>query len=600
MAAALRHRGPDACGTWVGPGVGFAHTRLSLFDLSDVANQPWVEGGDALVFNGEIYNFGELRVELEAQGRRFRSTSDTEVLFALLQQRGLDETLRRIRGMFAFAFHDGASGITHLCRDRYGIKPLLYTERPEGVWFASEAKALLPVAGVEVDRMLTLFALRTLGDKFQTRTLFRDVRQVAPGSVVSVRAGRVVGDKAYAPLLDQVDEARYRELDRTRFDQVVDELRYLLERAVDRMAACDARLGVFLSGGVDSGLITAIAATQRHRDLLAFTSDVVGPGSEREAAQDLADGLGVGIETSVFGPGDWIRHWVATTWSLETPVITNPSAVPFGQVARVAHDIGYKAVLTGEASDELFLGYPRLASGGLERLAGAPVQALRRLYRRVPGLADAILDERDSNSSAFLRGIAGGFEDVAIESEAVDRYSFLPPEQARLHAVSAVMTQTSLQALLQRNDRMGMSASIESRFPFLDEDVVKFALNLPVRWKLRRSRAVHDPKHPFVVDKAPVRAIACSYLDEDRAARCKSGFATPGLHGVQIRPGAFRGGWAADAFGAGRSFDREIAEWHQPYDRAKLMSIEIFGRLFGAGHSVEAVEEFVRSTCVEV
>lgn len=285
-------------------------------------------------------------------------------------------------------------------------------------------------------------------------------------------------------------------------------------------------------------MITAIAAAQRHRDLLAFTSDVVGPGSEQEAAQDLADGLGVGIETSVFGAGDWIRHWVATTWSLETPVITNPSAVPFGRVARVAHDTGYKAVLTGEASDELFLGYPRLASGGLERVAGAPVQALRRLYRRVPGLADAILDERDSNSSAFLRGVAG-FEDVAIESEAVDRYSFLPPEQARLHAVSAVMAQTSLQALLQRNDRMGMSASIESRFPFLDEDVVKFALNLPVRWKLRRSRAVHDPKHPFVVDKAPVRAIARSYLDEERAARCKSGFATPASTACRSGPEPF-------------------------------------------------------------
>ena len=150
-------------------------------------------------------------------------------------------------------------------------------------------------------------------------------------------------------------------------------------------------------------------------------------------------------------------------------------------------------------------------------------------------------------------------------------------------------------ALLQRNDRMGMSASIESRFPFLDEALVGFAVNLPAKWKLRRSAALHDPKHPFVVDKAPVRSVSAGYLGPELAARRKSGFPTPGLHGVRVRSGAFAGGWAAEAFGAGRSFDREISEWHQPYDVAKLLSIEIFGRLFGAGQSVSEVEEFVHS-----
>lgn len=597
MAGALRHRGPDGCGTWVGPGAGFAHTRMSRFDLSDVANQPWVDAGAALVFNGEIYNFGELRSELEAEGRRVRSTSDTEVLFALIQDRGLDETLRRIRGRVAFAFQDEKSGITHRCRDRYGIKPLLYTSPAGGVRFAAEAKALMSVGCVEIDEMLALLATRTVGDKFQTRTLFRGVRLVAPGSVVSVRDGQVIGDVSYAPLLDQVEAARYRDLERKSFEQICAEPRALFQGSVDRMAACDARLGVFLSGRADSGLIAAIAAGQRHAHFRAFTSDVVGPGSEREQAEQVARRLGIDIETSVSGPGDWVRDWVRTTWSLETPVITNPIAVPFGRVAQVAHAAGDKSVLTGQSVDEVFLGYRRLASGGIERVAGAPVQMIRRLYRRVPGLADAVLDERDSNSSAFLRGVADGFEDVAIQSEAEARYYFLAPDQARPRAVSAVMAQTSLQALLQRNDRMGMSASIASRFPFLHEDVVGFALNLPVRWKLRRSRAVHDLKHPFVVDKAPVRAVAGACPGDESAARRKSGFPTPGLHGVQVRPGAFHSNWTAGAFGAGRSFDREIAEWHRPYDRAKLLSIEIFGRLFGARQSVE---DYVRSACTEI
>ena len=161
------------------------------------------------------------------------------------------------------------------------------------------------------------------------------------------------------------------------------------------------------------------------------------------------------------------------------------------------------------------------------------------------------------------------------------------------------MIQTSLQALLQRNDRMGVSASFESRFPLLGEDEAGFALNLLVRCKLRRSRSLHDPKHPFVVDKAPVRALAGAYLGDDVASRRENGFPTPSLPGVDVREGAFRGGWLANAFGDGRSCDREIAEWFKPCDRAKLLSREIFGRLFGAGQSVDEVEEFVTSVCVE-
>lgn len=595
MASTLTHRGPDSSGVWSAPGVGFAHTRLSLLDLSDAARQPWVGAGDALVFNGEIYNFAELRDRLERRGRRFTSASDTEVLFASLQIDGVDETLRVIRGMFAFAYHEGSSRTTYLVRDRFGIKPLVYMAGDRGVIFASEVKALMSVAEPHIDQTLALLALRTLGDKFQRRTLFSDVQQVAPGAVVSVRDGQVVAQRSYAPLLDSIDEARYRRLERSSFGEVCDELDHLLGRSVELMRVADAPLGAFLSGGTDSGLVLAMAA--RGRDgLRAFTSDVVGPGSERCATEATAQHVGVPLAVSEFHPADWVRDWVSATWFLETPVITNPSAVPFRRVAALAHEHGYKAVLTGEGSDELFLGYPRLASGGLERVAGAPVSALRRVYGRVPGLLDAVLNERDWVSAEFVRGIAGGFEEVALEQEAADRYAFVGGEEsARTHAMSARMVQASLQALLQRNDRMGMAASIESRFPYLDEDVVAFALNLPVKWKLRRSRRVHDPKHPFVVDKAPVRALTARHLGREIADRRKSGFATPGLRGVQIREGAFRDGWSAAAFGAGDSFDRQVAEWPQHYDTAKLLSVEIFGRLFGWRQPIDEVDEYVRS-----
>lgn len=599
MASALLHRGPDSSGVWVGDGVGFAHTRLSLFDLTDAASQPWIGDGDALVFNGEIYNFLELRWDLEQRGYRFKSTSDTEVLFASLQMDGMDRTLDRIRGMFAFAFFDGASRSTYLVRDRFGIKPLVYMADVDGVVFASEVKALMTVRPPTVDETLTLMSMLTLGDKFQRRTLFSDVRQVAPGSVVTVRDGRVVAERVYQPLLGYVDEARYRELDRASFDDVCDELDHLLTRSVLAMRASDAPLGVFLSGGLDSSLVSALAASDGPAGLRAFTSDVVGAQSELAAATAAAGRLDMPLDVSQFRSNDWTGEWVRSTWHLETPVITNPSAVPFGMVASLAHSCGYKAVLTGEGADEMFLGYPRLASRGLERAAGAPLAAIRRLYGRVPGLLDALLAERDCISTQFVRGIAGGFEDTAIDAEAVERYSFVGSlKEAYTHARSAVMAQTSLQALLQRNDRMGMSASIESRFPFLDEDVVGFALNLPVRWKLRRTRAVHDPKHPFVLDKAPVRSVGARYLGHDLAHQRKLGFPTPGLRALTIRAGAFRDSWVATSYGAGRSFDSEIAEWPQSYDVGKLMSVEIFGRLFSARQSIDDVEQFVERAVI--
>ena len=183
------------------------------------------------------------------------------------------------------------------------------------------------------------------------------------------------------------------------------------------------------------------------------------------------------------------------------------------------------------------------------------MEALGRLYRRVPGLADAILNERNSASNTFMRGVGGGFEDDELRLKALERYDFLAPAEAELQAKTAVLVQSSLQALLQRNDRMGMAASIESRFPFLDEEVVRFALNTPIRFKLRRSAMVHDPKHPFVIDKALVRATADRYVDRPAARRRKAGFPTLGLRGLQVRSGAFAGSWVSQQFGAGQPLD---------------------------------------------
>jgi asparagine synthase (glutamine-hydrolysing) len=593
MVATLQHRGPDASGTWTSGPVALGHTRLSLVDPRPTADQPWVDGDDALVFNGELYNHRDLARELTAAGVRLATTCDTEVLFHALRRWGVAPTFARIRGMFAFAFHDGRTATTHLCRDRFGIKPLLYAERSGRVELASEVKALLAIAPRPIDPVQALFSIRTLGDKYLARTAFRGIRQVPPGGHVTITDGSVRSVAILASPADLVDPARYHELDRSPFGAVVDELGDVLGRAVSTMSVADAPLGAFVSGGVDSGLLAALAHGERE-DFRGFTADVTGPHSELAEARALAGHVGFDLGVAQFRPDDWLDRWASTTWSLETPVITNPSALPFGAVAERARSDGYKAVLTGEGADELFLGYPRLASAGIERLARAPLAAVQALYRRSPRLADALLDERDAASSAFVRKLAGAFEEDAVTEAALDRYAFAGPRPAVLMAESLRMLSTSLQALLQRNDRLGMAASIESRFPFLDEDVVAFAVNLPVRHKLRRVARVHDPKHPFVQDKAVVRELASRVVGAGPAGRPKRGFPTPGLRAVRMRPGAFAGSWVAETFEADASVTREIDAWEHGYDAAKLASVEIFGRLFDAGQSVDEVDRWVR------
>ena len=594
MVRAVDHRGPDAWGTWTSGSVAFGHTRLSLVDPRPVADQPWVDGDDALVFNGEIYNHRHLARELEAAGDRLTTTSDTEVLFLALRRWGVAGAFGRLRGMFAFAFHDGTTRRTHLCRDRYGIKPLHYADGRGVVEFASEVKALTAIAPRSVDPVQALFSIRALGDKYRSRTMFRDIAQVPPGGHVVVEDGRIRSATVLTSPFDQVDPARYHDLDRAPFAAVVDDLRELLERAVATMSIADAPVGAFVSGGVDSSLLAALAHDRRD-DFRGFTADVVGPSSELAAARSLSDRLGFELEVARFEHDDWLGRWAATTWALETPLITHPSAALFALVAERAHASGYKAVLTGEGADELFLGYPRLASGAIERVAAAPSRSFARCTAgRPPGrrLGPA-WHRQHTRSSEFVRRrrcVRGGRR----RRRGGRLLCVRRPEAGAADGRIAPLLSTSLQSLLQRNDRMGMAASIESRFPYLDEDVVAFAVNLPVRHKLERVRRIHDPKHPFVRDKAVVRELASRVAGDDIGSRAKQGFPTPGLRAVRVRPGAFATGWVAETFAIDRAAGREIDRWDHGYDTAKLASLEIFGRLFDANEAIADVDRWVR------
>ncbi|MCU0269903.1 MAG: asparagine synthase (glutamine-hydrolyzing) [Acidimicrobiales bacterium] len=591
----LAHRGPDDHGVLVAPGVGLAHTRLSLLDLTEAGHQPWTEANHALVFNGEIYNYRSLRTDLEREGEVFRSTSDTEVLFRSLVRHGVDATLPRLRGMFAFAFVDLEAGTAWLCRDRFGIKPLVFTERNGRVAFASEAKALTAFGPLEPDPIVSLFATTGMPEHSATRTAFHGVRQVAPGTCVEVHAGRVTAETVWFDLLDQIDEATHRRLASARPASVVEEFEALLAGGVEATLVADAPLGVFVSGGIDSSLIAALARDRARKDFALFSANVVGRYSEIDAARLLAGTLRRPLVVADFEPGDLLERWAECTWHYESPLVKHTNAMPFAAIARRTADAGVKAVLTGEGSDELFLGYPPLLFDRYRPLVEAPRRAVERLYGLSPTLAGMVLPERRNASRLFVgQQLVQRFERQRIDSRTEQALAHLPRRERQIAGASLGMVQEHLLSLLHRNDRMGMLAGIESRFPFLDDDLVRFAVNLPARYKIGRSLRPHNLKHPFLVDKAIVREAASVVLPPELAERPKEGFPMYGLRDVRLRHGAFAGGFVADLLELDATSQRYLIDHAPPYETAKLFSVEVFGRLFGLGEPIDKVTAWVR------
>lgn len=600
MGEAQAHRGPDHFATWLAPGapLGLAHNRLSLLDLSPAGHQPFLLDGNALVFNGELYNFRELRAELLADGAGLRSTSDTEVLLHLLLRHGVAETLRRIRGMFAFAFWEAGSRRLYLARDRMGIKPLFYWRRPGDLLFASELKALLAAGTPEIDPVRVFYSPLGLLEKARVNTAFRGIRHVEPGTFVVAEAGGEPRVETYFRLTDLADEATWRRLEDARPAAVLAELSSLFGGALESMRVADAPMGAFVSGGIDSGLIAARAAKdgagERVQPLSLFTADVEGPMSETAHARELARRLGRTLHESRFGADDFLATWVATTWHYESPVVVHANGAPLAAVARLARQHGVKAVLTGEGADEAFLGYPPQLAARYDPWLRLPYRLLDLVYGLTPPM-QRFLSQSDARTlEGELEILAQNLERQTLRREGLERLGFVPAAQRREVYLSYQLLSEGLLSLLWRNDRMGMSAGIEARFPFLDEKLLAFALNLPGRYKIARSFKVHNWKHPFLVDKALLRRLAEGELGPGAAYREKNGFPSFGLRQLAIGPEFLAGGFWQQALGLSAAQLATLVAETTPYNLARYAAVDLWGRLFALGESREALEEHVR------
>jgi asparagine synthase (glutamine-hydrolysing) len=585
MANLISHRGPDNKSIWYDGHIGFAHTRLSLLDLSSNANQPFYNSNYVLVYNGEIYNYSELRIYLiEKFKLTFKTNSDTEVLFQLLIHVSLEKSLLMLKGMFAFSFFDKANRKLYVVRDRFGIKPLFYSISNNEFLFASEYKAIsFTNDGYSTAKHFLIQALSGVYETQRHISPLEGISQLEPGYFLTIDTNTLALKKQKWFILSQlVNETQFNKRQKSKFDEIVEEFDVLFRNSVKSMCMADAPMGVFVSGGIDSSLCASVS--REFADLKLFSANVVGKYSEISAANELANFLNVKLEQADYNKEDYARLIVDCTWNYEAPILLFVNSLPFSSVAKIAREQNIKAVLTGENSDELFLGYPRLLTKRYDNLLLLPYNIFDAFYKKIPTLSKYLEFGKVDIDSEILTNHSTGYEEKGLANEFKRSIEFLrsDPEEYRCSELTAFFMTRHLHSLLWRNDRIGMMHSIESRFPFLDEDLVEFGINLPAKFKIAYSNRIGNWKHPFLVDKAVVRKASQKYLPKSLYQRNKKGFPVDSHDGktITVGNGFFINGFWQTEWKISDTNMMALLDEIDPKVKIKLSSVEIWGRLF--------------------
>lgn len=529
MADAIAHRGPDSEGYFEDGRAALGFRRLAIIDLAG-ANQPLYNENRSLVlvFNGEIYNYRELRRQLIAAGHAFSTQGDAEVVLHGFEQWG-EAVLDRLRGMFAFALYDTATGELFCARDAFGIKPLYYAVEGGRILFGSEIKGLLahPNARRSLNerRLAHWLCMEYLPDE---ETLFEGVRKLSAGHWLRWRNGRAERGRWFVPRFAP-DAGRS-------LVESAEAIEAALRESVTAHAIADVDVGCFLSAGVDSSLVAREAA--RIMEARTFT---IGWGegrfSELEAAATFARATGLPNEGRILGAEQFFSSVAAVQYAMDEP-LPNPSAVPLYHLCAMAAE-SVKVVLSGEGADELFGGYPYYQ----ECLAFAPYMMVPAPARRALAAAARHLPEGTHGRRFLMRGAhplperyirleynfpwAEALDLLAPElgarcAAAPTPWELAAPLFAEIEAdeITAMQTADILtwmqQDILLKADKMSMASSLELRVPFLDREVFALASTLPASQRVGRRET-----------KIALRAAAARTLPQATAAMPKQGFVTP-------------------------------------------------------------------------
>ena len=607
MRDVLRHRGPDDEGLWAEGPVGLAHRRLSIVDIAGGAQPMTTADGNAwIVFNGEIYNHPSLKRVLEARGRHYKTRSDTETILHLYSEAG-ENCVEQLRGMFAFALWDRQRRQLLLTRDRLGIKPLYYAITDRHLLFASEIKAIL-ASGYIQPSLNACVVPEYLATGFTSgaETFFQGVRKLLPGRTLTWSRGAGLREKRYWSLPEGSEPKR------SGLKAQAEDLRGRLSDCVRSHLMSDVPVGLFLSGGIDSTGLGALMAPMVKEPIKTFS---VGfperEGNELHYARLAARSIGSDHHEVVIAAEDFFRELPRLVWHEDEP-IAFPSSVPLYFVSALARE-HVKVVLTGEGADELFGGYNRYrVTEWNERLGTAysrfvPEFARKAVSRMIPSLPWAarrylgrtFLSMSSDPRSLFFENFAF-FNASARQSIFNEPLRSIDPFDALLQSFHASpgssldrMTRTDMQTylveLLMKQDQMSMAASVESRVPFLDHDLVEHVVALPAESKVRGWQT-----------KVVLREALRGLIPPEILTRRKMGFPVP--VGSWLRNGFAS---MVDEFVTGpratrrslfnAAFVRELANEHrtgvvpQGTRLWLLINLEIWQRIFIDGEPIESI-----------
>jgi asparagine synthase (glutamine-hydrolysing) len=520
MIATLRHRGPDATGIHISGAAGLAHARLSIIDLEGGAQPMSTRDGHLwITFNGEIFNYIELREELVAKGHRFSTRSDTEVILNAYREYG-EDCVHHFNGQWAFAIWDTSKHKLFLSRDRFGVRPLFYTQTAESFLFASEIKALLtcPDVPAEVD-LQGLDEIFTFWVTLAPRTVFKNIFQLPPACSLTVKDGNVRVRQYWSLSYLEAEGSKVAD------EQLLaEELLHLLDDATRIRLRSDVPVGAYLSGGIDSTVTTALAKRIANDRLRSFAITFDDHEFDEKSYQDEASAfLGTQQSSVCCSSDDIARIFPEVIWHTEQPVIRTAPA-PMFLLSKLVRETGFKVVLTGEGADEVLGGYDIFKEAKIRRFWGRNLESrwrpllLKRLYPYMENIQrqpTAYLKHffhvtAEDLTSPFFSHLPRWELTAKLKQlfsadvrEATEKYDgfreierVLPSDYRSWSDLSQA---EYLEAkyllpgyiLSSQGDRMAMAHSVEGRYPFLDHRVVEFAAKLPPNLKMK----VLDQKH---------------------------------------------------------------------------------------------------------
>jgi len=522
MTEAVRHRGPDEHGQFIAPGVGLGFRRLSIVDLA--AGQQPVRSGDATVVsvcNGEVYNHMALRRELEAQGHRFATRSDTGIIPALYQTFGLDFA-RRLNGQFAFAVYDQVRHRLVLGRDQIGIAPLFFAQTDAGVVFGSEIKALLAHPGVsrEVD-LRGLDQILTFPGMVSPQTMVRGVESLPPGTVMVFDADGSRRSLRYwdldYPLASDIDHGR-------RLEDCIDELDAALTQSIRYRLQADVPVGNYLSGGLDSSLIAAMTqalAPGERRDTFSITFDDARI-DERRHQQRMVQALGSRHHASCMQPGDIVARLSDIVRCAEAPLRESYNACTL-ELSRLAREAGIKVVLTGEGADELFGGYVGYRLDVLRGVSGAAEASddlagilERQMRERLWGDGDFFYEKayhafRDTKRTLYAAARQGDVADLdCLRDSPIDTTRLRGRHPFHQRSYLDFKLRMADHLLADHGDRVSYVNGVEARYPFLDVQVIEAASRIPPHWM------VHEGEEKYVLKQLARRYLPSAIVDRQK------------------------------------------------------------------------------------